>query len=66
MNTTQAAIDEYNKALKTIIKTKKMLDDIKQSMEGPESKHEPEPEPECNYDMIIEMLIANGNIKYRD
>lgn len=66
MNTTQSAIDEYNRALVTITNTKKMLDDIKKSMGIPESKHEPEPEPECNYDIIIEMLIANGNIKYRE
>lgn len=62
MNTTQAAIDEYNKALVTITKTKKTLGDIKKSM----GMCEPEPEPECNYNIIIEMLIANGNIKYRE
>lgn len=62
MKVTQAAIDEYNQALVTITKTKKMLDDIKKSID----MCEPEPEPECNYDIIIEMLIANGNIKYRE
>lgn len=66
MKTTQAAIDDYNNALITIAKTKKILDDIKKNMHAIKHNPKPEPEPECNYDIIIEMLIANGNIKYRD
>jgi len=66
MDVTQASIDEYNRALAIVAKTNVMLNKIKEKMNNGNEEESNKPDQNDVYDSIIEALLLNPHIKYRD